>query len=84
MPQFGKIGRVGRPARLGLRGDPVKPGPDSRALISPLVPCIGLWLAVTLAAYCSPSRWSHDGAEKNSKKYKIGQSGAHCKLQNCG
>ena len=23
-------------------------------LISPLVPCLGIWLAVTLVAYCSP------------------------------
>ena len=52
--QNGKIGRLGRPARVGNVGDLVAPSLDSRPLISPLVPCPGLWLAVTLAAYCSP------------------------------
>ena len=45
-----KIGRLGRQTRVGFRGDLVEPGLDSRDLISPLVPCIGVWLAVTLAA----------------------------------
>ena len=52
--QNGKIGRLGRPSRVGNLGDFVAPSLDSRPLISPLVPCPGLSLAVTLAAYCSP------------------------------
>ena len=55
----GKIGRLGRPSSLGNLGDLVTPSLDSRPLISPLVPCLGVWLAVTLAAYCSPRGWSH-------------------------
>ena len=34
-----------------------------------MVPCIGVRLAVTMAAYCSPSGWSRDGPE-NRGKYK--------------
>ena len=52
--QNGKIGRLGRPSRVGNLGDIDAPSHDSQPLISPLVPCPGLWLAVTLAAYCSP------------------------------
>ena len=50
----GKIGRLGQPSRVGNLGDFVAPSLDSRPLKSPLVPCPGLSLAVTLAAYCSP------------------------------
>ena len=52
--QNSKIGRLGRLSRVGNLGDFVAPSVDSRTLISPLVPCPGLSLAVTLAAYCSP------------------------------
>ena len=52
--QNGKIGRLGRPSRVGNLGDIDAPSLDSQPLISPLVPCPGLSLAVTLAAYCSP------------------------------
>ena len=52
--QNGKMGRLGRPSRVGNLGDFVAPSLDSRPLISPLVLCPGLSLAVTLAAYCSP------------------------------
>ena len=51
--QNGKIGRLGRPSRVGNLGDIDAPSLDSQPLISPLVPCPGLSLAVTLAAYCS-------------------------------
>ena len=52
--QNNKIGRLGRPSRVGNLGAIDAPSPDSQPLISPLVPCPGLSLAVTLAAYCSP------------------------------
>ena len=52
--QNGRVGRPGRPSRVGNLGDLVTPRLDSRPLISPLVPCLGVWLAVALAAYCSP------------------------------
>ena len=52
--QNGKIGRLGRPSRVGNLGDIDAPSLDSQRLISPLVPCPGLLLAVTPAAYCSP------------------------------
>ena len=52
--QNGKIGRLGRPSRVGNLGDIDAPSLDSQPLISPLVPCPGLSLAVTPAAYCSP------------------------------
>ena len=52
--QNGKIGRLGRPSRVGNLGDIDAPSLDSQPLIFPLVPCPGLSLAVTLAAYCSP------------------------------
>ena len=52
--QNGEIGRLLRPSRVGNVGEFVAPSLDSRPLISPLVPCPGLWLAVTLAANCSP------------------------------
>ena len=48
--QNGKIGRLGRPSWVGNLGYLVAPSLDSRPLISPLVPCLGIWLAVTLAA----------------------------------
>ena len=51
--QNGKIGRLGRPSRVGNLSDIDAPSLDSQPLISPLVPCPGLWLAVTLAACCS-------------------------------
>ena len=38
----GKIGRLRRPSRVGNLGDLVAPSLDSRRLISPLVPCLGL------------------------------------------
>ena len=50
----GKIGRLGRPSRVGNLRDIDAPSLDSQPLISPLVPCPGLSLAVTRAAYCSP------------------------------
>ena len=78
-----KIGHLGWPARVGIHGDLVRPSGDSRALGSPLVRCMGLSLAVTLAACCSARRWSRDGAE-NSKKGKIWQPGTHRKLHNSG
>ena len=81
--KIGNIGRLGRQARVGFRCNLVKPSLDSRALIAPLVTCIGFWLAVRLAAYCSPRGWSHDGAE-HIKKNEIGQRGTHRKLQNSG
>ena len=81
--KIGKIGRLGRPTRVGLCGDLVLPSLDSWALISPPVPSIGIWLVVRLAAYCSPRGWSRDGAE-HSKKYKIGQRGTHRKWYNFG
>ena len=69
--------------QVGSCGDLVKPSLDSRALISPLVPWIGVRLAVMLAA-CSSSRgWSRVGAE-NSKKGKFWQHGTHRKLHNSG
>ena len=52
--QNGKIGRLGRPSRVGNLGDIDALSLDSHSLVSPLVPCPGLVLAVTLAAYCSP------------------------------
>ena len=52
--QNGKIGRLGRPSRVGNLGDVDAPSLDSQPLISPLVPCPGLSLAVTPVAYCSP------------------------------
>ena len=52
--QNGKIGRLGRRSRVEKLGDFVAPSLDSRSLISPLVPCPELSLAVTLAAYCLP------------------------------
>ena len=51
--QNGKIGRLGRPSRVGNLGDIDAPSLDSQPFISPLVPCPGLWLAVTPAACCS-------------------------------
>ena len=48
--QNGTVGRLGRPSRVGNLGDLVRPSLDSRPLILPLVPCLGVWLAVTLAA----------------------------------
>ena len=51
--QNGKIGRLGRPSRVGNLGYIDAPSLDSQPLISPLVPRPGLWLAVTLAACCS-------------------------------
>ena len=47
-------GHLGRPSWVGSLGDLVAPSLDSPPLISPLVPCRGIWLAVTLAAYSSP------------------------------
>ena len=82
-PKIGKIGHLGWPARVDFLGDLVKPSLVPQALLSPLVPCIGVWLALTLAACCSPRGWSRDGAE-NSKKSEIWQHGTHCKLHNSG
>ena len=70
--ETGKIGHFVRATRVGFRGDLAELTLNSWDLISPLVPCIGLWLAVTLAACCSP---------RDSKKCKIGQRDAHHKLQ---
>ena len=52
--KIGKFGLLRRPTRICFRGDLVKPSLDPRPLISALVRCIGFWLAVTLAACCSP------------------------------
>ena len=52
--QNGKIGHLGRPSRVGNLGNLVAPSLALQLLISPLVPFLGIWLAVTLAAYCSP------------------------------
>ena len=79
--QNGKIGRLGRPVRVGILGDLVVPSLDSRPLISPLVPCPGLWFAVPLAAYCSPRDDHTDGAESNMR-CKGGDHGSHQKLNN--
>ena len=79
----GEIGHLRWPASVDFRGDLVKPTGDSQALKSPLVLCIGVWLAVTLAAYCSPRGWSRDGAE-NSKNGKIWEHGTHSNLHNSG
>ena len=49
-----KIGHLGWPTRVGFCCDLVTPSHDSGALISPLVPCIRVRLAVTLAACCYP------------------------------
>ena len=81
--KIGKIGHLGWPTRVGICGDLVKRSPDSQALISPLVPCIGVCLAVTLAACCSPRGWSRDGAE-NSKGCKIWQRGTLGNLHSSG
>ena len=81
--KIGKIGHLGWPARVGFRGGLVKPSLDPRALVSPLVPCIGVRLFVAFAAYCSPRGWSRDGAE-NSKKGKNWQRGTHRKLHSSG
>ena len=62
--QNGKIGRLGRPSWVGSLGDLVAPSLDSRPLISPSVPCLEIWLAVTVAAYCSPRGWSHGWSRK--------------------
>ena len=77
--KIGQIGHLGWLARVDIRGDLVRPTLDSLALISPMVPCIRVWLAVPLAACCSPRGWSRDGAE-NSKKGKNWQCGTHCRL----
>ena len=52
--QNGKVGRLGRPSRVGNLGDIDAPSLDSQPLIFPFVPCPGLSLAVTPATYCSP------------------------------
>ena len=80
---FGIIGHPGLPTRVGFCGDLVKPSLDAGALISPMVPCIRVWLADMFATCCSPRGWSGDGAE-NSKKRKIWQPGTHRKLHNSG
>ena len=56
VPASGHQGFVtwGRPSRVGNLGDIDAPSLDSQPFISPLVPCSGLSLAVTPAAYCSP------------------------------
>ena len=79
--KIGKMSNPGWPARVSFRSNLVKPRLDPRALISPLVPCIEVCLAVPLAAYCSPRRWSCDGAEK-CKNGKIWQCAIHPKLHN--
>ena len=71
--QNGKIGRLGRPSRVGNLGALVAPSLDSPPLVSPLIPCLGIWLAVTLepSANLVPSEspasgrhgfamWGHD------------------------
>ena len=62
--QNGKIGRPGQPSWVGNLGALVAPSLDSLALISPLVPCLGIWLAVTLAAYCLPRGWTRGWGRK--------------------
>ena len=80
---IGKISHLGWPTRVGFCGDIVKPSFDPRAFVSALVPCIGVWLHVMLAAWWSPRGWSRNGAE-NSKKGKIWQRRRHSKLHNSG
>ena len=70
----GKNCRPGRPSWVENLGDLVALSLDSRPLISPLVPCLGIWLAVTLAAYCSPRAWSHGW----SRKQRAVQRGGSC------
>ena len=77
--KIGNIGHLGWPARVGIRNDLVRPSLDPRALPSPLVPCIGVWLAATLAPCCSPRAWSRDRTG-NSRKGKVWQRGKHRKL----
>ena len=72
--KIGKIGRFGRPTRIGFRGGQVEPGQNSWAFIPPLSLCIAVQLHVTLACCYSP----------RGKACKIGQRGAHRKLQNSG
>ena len=55
---IGKTGHLGWPARVSFRGDLIKPSLHPEALISPLVPCIGVWRAATLAACCYLRGWS--------------------------
>ena len=78
MPKFEEMGHLEWLTRVGIPGDLFTPSLDSRDLISPLVPCIGVWLAVTVATCCSPRGWSRVGAE-NSRKGKIWQRGRHPK-----
>ena len=81
--KIGKMGHLRWPTRVGSHGDLVRPTFHQRASISPLIWCLGVSLAVTLAACCSPRGWSRNGAE-NSKKGKIWQRGTHCKLHKSG
>ena len=75
--QNGKIGRLGRPSRVGNLGDIDAPSLDSQPLISPLVPCPGLSLAVHRGDDHT------DGAESNMR-CKGGDRGSHQKLNNSG
>ena len=81
--EIGKIGHLGRPARVGFCGDVVEPSLVPRGFISPLVPCNAVCLAVMFAAYGPPRGWLGNGAE-NRKNSKIWQRGAHHKLHNSG
>ena len=51
---IGKIGHLGWPTRVGFRGDSVRSSLDSRALIAPLIRCIGVWLACQIGCLLFP------------------------------
>ena len=69
--KIGKIGRLGRPTRVCFRGQLVGPNHDSQVFIYPYVLCIGLWLAVTLASYCSPGD-RHGTWQKTGRNAQLG------------
>ena len=63
---IGKTGRLGRPSRLDI----LEPNQNTRAFILPLLRCLRVWLAVMQVSYCTPRRWSGNGAQ-DSKICKI-------------
>ena len=79
----GKIGRLGRPSRVGNFGDIDAPSLDSQPLISPLVPCPGLWFAVDWLLTVHRGDDHTDRAESNMR-CKGGDHGSHQKLNNSG
>ena len=52
--KFGQIGHLEWPTSVDFRGDLVKPRLDSRDLISPLAPCIGVWRACYVGCLLFP------------------------------